>query len=414
MTYKKADFYNSPTMRQFAKIASDKGWLKSEIKKEASNNEPKSFIENTLSLTSELKNQNDELLNKLAEEIEFNLIQYKTANSNLYNVFKETGEDLVDQAHPKGSHKLEGVLGDAIVETVVDQQHKIHEVVFKKPKGKLANQKLIELVKQASLLWNTESEDKIKKEILSLYNKNLQGQLEKIKKEVAEYFEKPDTLDEIRISNRHGEKTFDIVRRFIKNVREEIIDVTDSLTDNIYDHLNNLKANLLKCTSLLDYPLVNELILSWKKQMIALIIHFNKLIDQYLVSLGSVGEAKHKAYKELHLIEHPDNINATIQNKIKEMNNKLGAIISLVKTLQVYEAGSGKYAKEIVWLEKPFRNDLNKSIAEFSKAGENIITGNKAEIFGNIITNSKQVEDVYNAHFKNSYALFDKFTQISS
>ncbi len=41
-------------------------------------------------------------------------------------------------AHPKGSHKLEGVDGDAVVETIVDQQEKDKAVVDHKPTGKLA------------------------------------------------------------------------------------------------------------------------------------------------------------------------------------------------------------------------------------------------------------------------------------
>lgn len=414
MTYKKADFYSSPTMRQFSKIASDKGWLKSEkpIEKKASvASEPKGFIENAISLTAELRKQNNVVLNKLAEEIEYNLMQYKVAS--VYGVFNETGEDLVDQAHPDGSHKMEGMIGDAVIETVVDQQKKIHEVVFKKPKGKLANRELIELVKNASWFWNTDLEDKIKKEVIGLYNKNLKPQLNKIQNDIDNHFKSP-VLDDIRTSNRDNTRVISIVHGFTASVGQSVYGVVGGLTENLYTHLTTLKNKLLSNAEVLNNELVNELIPNWKNQMVALIIHFNKLVDQYLVSLGSVGEAKEKAYKELQAIENPHTINSVIQSKIKDMNNKLSGIVTLVKTLQDYEAGSGKYAKEIVWLEKPFRNDLNKTIAEFSAAGNNLISGNEAKIEGNIINNSKQVEDIYNNHFRKSYALFDKFSQISS
>jgi hypothetical protein len=42
-------------------------------------------------------------------------------------------------AHPKGSHTLEGVSGDAVFETIIDQQLKDIKMVEKKPTGKLSN-----------------------------------------------------------------------------------------------------------------------------------------------------------------------------------------------------------------------------------------------------------------------------------
>jgi hypothetical protein len=68
----------------------------------------------------------------------------------LYETTKEKGEDLVDAAHPKGSHKLEGVDGDATVETILDQHSKIVDIINKKPTGKLASSRdIINAVKKA-------------------------------------------------------------------------------------------------------------------------------------------------------------------------------------------------------------------------------------------------------------------------
>lgn len=71
-----------------------------------------------------------------AQEIEHNFLAYKRANS-LYDVSGETGEDLIHAAHPKGSHKLEGVVGDeATFEDILDRHAKMLQMVEKKPTGK--------------------------------------------------------------------------------------------------------------------------------------------------------------------------------------------------------------------------------------------------------------------------------------
>jgi hypothetical protein len=77
-------------------------------------------------------------LAKYAEELESNFVMYKKAES-LYETSKEEGEDLVNAAHPKGSHKLEGVDGDSVIETIIDQQLQDLKMIDKKPGGKLSN-----------------------------------------------------------------------------------------------------------------------------------------------------------------------------------------------------------------------------------------------------------------------------------
>src|SRR5713101_2217630 len=138
MTYKHNDFQSSPTMRSLAKIASNNGWIKAEVAEEKPA-QPDLFpttnlTQNILKLCNGLRNSG---LNKYAEELEGKLMNYKQANS-LYETSNEEGKDLIDAAHPKGSHKLEGVEGDAVIETILDQHIKILDKINKKPTGKLA------------------------------------------------------------------------------------------------------------------------------------------------------------------------------------------------------------------------------------------------------------------------------------
>lgn len=149
MTYKHIDFGSSEIMRSLEKVAQEKGLIKADpIKKTAavkldltpSNN----LTDNILKLCAGLRAQGR---NKYAEELENNFLNYKKAQT-LYETSKEKGEDLINSAHPKGSHKLEDVNSkEAVFENILDQHLKTLEVVNKKPTGKLSNASIIKSVK---------------------------------------------------------------------------------------------------------------------------------------------------------------------------------------------------------------------------------------------------------------------------
>jgi hypothetical protein len=143
MTFKHIKFDESATMREFERIGVAKGIIKEEsileklaarkpIKK--ANLDPTSNLtENVIKLCSGLREGG---LEAYAEELEQAFMIYKRSD-NLYNVTKEEGEDLIDAAHPKGSHKLDGVDGDATIETVIDQHLADIKMIGKQPTGKL-------------------------------------------------------------------------------------------------------------------------------------------------------------------------------------------------------------------------------------------------------------------------------------
>lgn len=141
MTFKHTKFEDSATMRSLEKLARDKGLVKLEtITKSASSqldlSPSSSLTENVLKLCAGLKAAG---FDKYADELEGKFVTYKQAQT-LYETSKETGEDLVHSAHPKGSHKLEGVEGDeATFETIIDQHLKNMKVIEKTPTGKLSS-----------------------------------------------------------------------------------------------------------------------------------------------------------------------------------------------------------------------------------------------------------------------------------
>lgn len=146
MTFKHVKFQDSAVMRSLERVAKEKGLVKEEdlvktasLSKKADLTPSDNLLENLLKLSSGLREAG---FSKYADELEDKAFAYKQSQT-LYETSKETGEDLVDAAHPKGSHKLEDVDGDdlATIETIIDQQLKDLEMIEKKPTGKLASGK---------------------------------------------------------------------------------------------------------------------------------------------------------------------------------------------------------------------------------------------------------------------------------
>ena len=93
------------------------------------------LMENIFKLCTGLRVQG---FTKEATELEVKYLNYKQAQT-LYEAHTEKGEDLIEAAHPEGSHHLEDVEGDeAIFEDILDKHEKILDVVNKTPKGKLS------------------------------------------------------------------------------------------------------------------------------------------------------------------------------------------------------------------------------------------------------------------------------------
>ena len=106
-------------------------------------------IYNVLKLSSDLRKKG---FHKHADELEYKFLILKQSKANLYSVFRETGEDLVDLAHPDGEHKIENVEGDSVVETISTQKEKITKVVEKQPTGKLSSKQISNIIKSAAEL----------------------------------------------------------------------------------------------------------------------------------------------------------------------------------------------------------------------------------------------------------------------
>lgn len=141
MTFKHVKFTDSPTMRALEKVAHEKGWVKPEpltktAAKKTSLEPTSNLMANVLKLCAGLRSQSME---KYADELETSYLNYKRVQT-MYDAHGEKGEDVIEFAHPKGSHKLENVdSSEAVFEDILDKHVKILQVVEKKPSGKLSD-----------------------------------------------------------------------------------------------------------------------------------------------------------------------------------------------------------------------------------------------------------------------------------
>lgn len=140
MTFKNKKYEQSPLIKDLLRNAFDNGSLKEDIVKTASAKKidvvpTDNLSANLIKLCSALRESG---YTDYASELENNFINYKRAEVHLYNVHNETGDDIIDQAHPDGSAKIKGIEGDNVVETISDVKKKILDMVAKKPVGKLA------------------------------------------------------------------------------------------------------------------------------------------------------------------------------------------------------------------------------------------------------------------------------------
>lgn len=147
--------FDSETFRALERHAVKRGFFDSEIVKQAADKaqEAEVPLEATGDLLQDLCKLADGLrskgFDKQADTLERNILIYKSAASNLYDVTGETGEKLLDFAHPDGDVTVVGEGELAKVETPQSLAKKVREVAEKQPSGKAGSKTPAGLVRQA-------------------------------------------------------------------------------------------------------------------------------------------------------------------------------------------------------------------------------------------------------------------------
>lgn len=142
MTFKTdIKFDESPVLRSLEKVAVDRGLVKPDpITKEASASEvyapTEDLHEDMLKLVAGLRAKGFE---KEAEELEDKINMRKFAETDLYHVIDEEGDELLDFAHPEGDVEVApSASGLGKVWTEQSAKKEIEKIVRKQPTGKYA------------------------------------------------------------------------------------------------------------------------------------------------------------------------------------------------------------------------------------------------------------------------------------
>lgn len=319
MTFKHTSFDDSATMRALTKIALEKGLIKAELpvfKKEASapNYTPTAnFLENFVKLCSGLQLLG---LGQYSQELETYFINYKKAEASLYDTSGEKGEDLVDQAHPDGSHKMENVEGDATIETIVDQHLKDLQVVNKSPNGKLATNR--EIIKAVKLV-------------------------------LAQENEQASFLSQIKYNNnrilQEFNKVFDFVSSEVNLKNNFLPQLEEKLNNPTVENLQSAKNWIIYANNTIKQYVSDKM---WKaivtsnifSKMVSFIQPSIELREKYdTIDVGAQanklvpGSVKNEIKVEPQNTSTVNNVSSNFQNKAKNTELKIGSIINKLDNL---------------------------------------------------------------------------------
>ncbi len=308
MTFKHLKFEDSPVMRSLEKVAIEKGlvspqFMIKQAEKKSDFSVSINLSENIIKLCNGLRSCG---LEAKADELEKNYLDYKKAQT-LYETSKETGEDLVHSAHPKGSHKLEGVEGDSIIETIIDQHLQHLRMIEKKPTGKLSTASIIDKVK-----------------IILAQDATLESQL------LANMSKLVNIMQRLRL---HAENEISMAGSFGWNVYQEKINTAAS--NPTIDNINTAKSYFNRLYSRLEPGLIQGVSEDTWSVIKPLFGSANSIIEKSLVLRQKINEERaREAAGGLDISDKPERTGVTVV----DVYGLATAIKSALSTLNGYRA----------------------------------------------------------------------------
>lgn len=320
---------------QYAKKAVEKGWLKnSNLKKEASTKIISPTGDDSVDfpiLISLLRNKG---MYKQAAALEEKFLIYKEAETHLYKVHEEEGEDFLNFAHPEKKFEVaKAENSNGAISSLLEKQNKMLSVVNKKPTGKYAE----------------------------LIHNVIARTAEILHPEIAKFAQKNVILDE-------EESTEDIITEL--NVDPETkknIDSANSLiAEKLSENFSNIE-NALKSTGLTEEGLAEFAVLTEEK------ILKNVGIDFYLKA-NNLDKSKFQTYINVFYRLFPDgnqNVESIVKliYSLKSFNEMLNFFNSIdtrvadqwfggseIKGVNPNDADSLKWLNEKAQTDKRYQN----------------------------------------------------------
>lgn len=349
----------------FKEIALEKKWINPEqIEKKASITDlslTDSLDANISKLIIGLKDSN---LDKFAEEIRYHFLNYKKAENDLYNVTKNEYSKYINLAHPKGSHKMENMEGDAVIEDLYDTQNAILNLL--KDKKNFNNLKNIKASENDS-----KEVENLKSTIIKNIN-NLQSAIEK-----SSIDEKNAILNLIYpLINLIKEipidlSKIDLFRRIVTNAYRNIAENFQKAYSHFTTDSASIKDFMVRIEKSINFNITNLLVIANKKEK-----------ELYLTE-----EEKENNLEE----EKSQNVREKI-NKIEKQN--------LIRSL--YD-DADKYIKELTNIAGFYNKNEINDLYEYINDAKNKISNIYDEYLKKSeYSNSKEIDNIIN-EFKEKF-----------
>lgn len=353
--------FDSMAIRSFIRTMYEKGFIPEEtVVKTASESIEISdnFNANVLKLAEKLRSLD---LKSYAEDLEKNYLNFKLAEADLYKMFNETGEDLIEAAH--GKNVRVDVPGDNLVENIIEQQLKGIAIVRKNPTGKLSSIQAIQSIKN-SFGQSTNQLDILtvkQNEAFSIW-KQLEAQVSKSISawSIGMFFGKSDFLT--------WSKVADNINNLFKTKPQDLtLDKIEDLNSRIrgaYSFVNNLNNEELVARA---NPLFNKLFTFYgpmKKARDALIAEQSPKTDKPQVE-------KVPANKPVQEVRQPQTISRNDGTDYKdpmllELQDKYKKLTGVWK--QIITNGTDVYTAEERGAALAWINDESKLIGNFLRS----------------------------------------------
>jgi hypothetical protein len=326
--------------------------------------EDTSLISTLLKLCNKLRAEG---YNKYAESIENKFVNYKTAGVHLYQAHKETGEDLVDQAHPDGDNKIVPDVSDnnGDVETIVSKHKKIVDIVNKQPTGKLAL-----YVEQCKMALGSTSND------ISIIVKRINNNIDRLSKLISGAGSMTDVGalgigTPLYTAKAYLDKIKNLISATIPSVKEieEAINFIEfrSIIPGVGGIMSKLEPSFLgtgvdeaiwpKVKTFLD-TMANDL-----KQL-------KTLSSQYYNEQSEVEQEK-PTTQQLPTDSISENFQTVVQ-QLSELENKVNA------------SNSPNKAKQLAWLSSMKEFVIEKSTQYFSSANKETLAKTSTDILDQV------------------------------
>lgn len=360
-----------------------------------------SVINELISLANDLEDMGDV---KTAMAVDKQINIYKKAINSLYDVTGETGDEFINQTHPKGGVTVVPAKDEGgKIETIVEQHKKILDKVNKNPTGKYAKilSKLIATANKLDDEGDAEAAKLVDKTIASLRKKVLPFVDRSASSEAVGSY---DVKASIKVAE---DKRFvellplwdDIINNYWNPLYTEIFETMPSIAETL-DSQNKVIAESIRMRYKLAKEAMKNAYNNWHNEKVS-VGQLSKYISSMVTALNFAKENNMDSFKYFHSVFTRASVAAKYSKLHDALINKL---FNLANNLKAYSKEAPKDD-----LEQVRKAEYNKYIATLDKIIKAVSNGRRELLtaYGN---KDDKIVDKYINAFTEEKELAKKYT----